>query len=283
MVHKVIHHQRRFETTLFVCRFVVLPLIFYTISSAPIPPYNLLLSTSLYLPPTSSPNSVVGSLSALDYNVADSFTLSIAGGAAASLFDVVGSNLVFRNAGQTGMPLEVVVRVTDSAGLFLDRQFFVNEGSFSLPLFPSAHFSHGFAAANVAPTNITLSSTTYAPPLARGVTPIAVLTTTDANCCQQFTYAVVGGADASKFTVNGNMLWPNVNGPGLTGNNLQVIIETRDGFGGVFQRLFSIHESCVSLILMTPRHIRLKILHSQCATDLVVAVEQHLLTANPPI
>lgn len=88
------------------------------------------------MPPTSSPNTIVGILSAFDENVDDELTFSIVGGANATLFNIFENALLrLSNAGQTGSHLEVIVRVADTTGLSSNATFLVSESCVSRPSF----------------------------------------------------------------------------------------------------------------------------------------------------
>lgn len=111
------------------CRLTFVPSVPSTAPTVPVAPTNVILSATAYTPPTPSVDTVVGTLSAMDANAADTFTYSVVGGQSAALFSIVGNQLVLRNAGQRGIGLQVNVRVTDSAGLTFSRLFVVDEGA----------------------------------------------------------------------------------------------------------------------------------------------------------
>lgn len=102
-------------------------------------------------------------------------------------------------------------------------------------------------AANVAPTSITLSTLQYVPPAFFNAT-IASLAASDVNSDEQFSFRIVGGADAAKFRISegGNTLVANViSGSGLVGVNLQVTISVRDRGNATFVQSFTISEGCL--------------------------------------
>lgn len=95
--------------------------------AAEVPPTSLALSSSTYTPPTTSSNTVVGALSAFDENLGDVLSFSVVGGADSVRFNISGSQLRLTFSGQRGT-LQVVVRVTDSTGLFAEKMFTIVEG-----------------------------------------------------------------------------------------------------------------------------------------------------------
>lgn len=101
--------------------------------------------------------------------------------------------------------------------------------------------AHRSRTANLAPTALALSANTYAvPPTANQV--VGTLSTTDINCCQTFTYSIVGGANAALFAIAGNAL--QIVNAGQSGNGLQVTVRTTDSGTGAlwFQQTFTIDE-----------------------------------------
>lgn len=78
----------------------------------------------------------------------------------------------------------------------------------------------------MAPTDITFSALTYAPPSTANLV-VATLTTTDENAAQTFTYTVVGGTHAASFTIaNTNQLV--FAGADVRGSALQVTVRSTD-------------------------------------------------------
>lgn len=101
------------------------------------------------------------------------------------------------------------------------------------------------ASANVAPTDVLLSGTTYAPPTATNNVLLGSLTSMDANVGQVHVYSIVGGANAAAFTIIGTSLL--VKTAGQTGTGLQVTVRTDDQTGGTYDKTFTINESCDQL------------------------------------
>lgn len=201
------------------------------------------------------------------------FSYAITGGDDAALFDIQSGNvLVLVNAGQSGTPLQVTVEATDGAMLTFSKSFNITEGVDSLHLTPVSldavtteqsvlHYplAHGDwcvcvsamclrvrsrSTVQVDPTDISLSSLTYTPPLAMG-TLIGTLSTVDGNCCQSHTYSIVGGNSSSLFSISGDGLYCNT--VGLTGNGLEVEVQTSDGAGGLFSKTFVVDEGFVGI------------------------------------
>lgn len=82
------------------------------------------------------------------------------------------------------------------------------------------------SAANVAPTAVTLSTATYTPPTATANVVVGTLSSSDVNCCQTFTYSIVGGLDAALFNISGSSL--RITASGQRGTGLQVTVRSTD-------------------------------------------------------
>ena len=103
-------------------------------------------------------------------------------------------------------------------------------------------FSLLFEFPNNAPTGISLSNNSLAENNAMGDL-IGLLTTTDADAEDSFTYSLVAGSgdtDNASFSLNGDQLIANAVFDFETQNSFAIRIETNDGNGGIFSQAFTI-------------------------------------------
>jgi hypothetical protein len=135
----------------------------------------------------------VGSLSTTDPDSPESFTYTIVGGADAAKFSIggVGSDELVLDDGTLDFEAKssyaVVVRVTDSAGNTHDETIIVNVND--LNDVPVAITPTSFAVDE----NINTT----------GGHSLGSLSTTDPDSSDSFTYSIVGGADAARFSIGG--------------------------------------------------------------------------------
>ncbi len=160
----------------------------------PLPPVNYAPSGLSLSNASASENSgagtTVGTLSTTDTS-GDSHTYSIVGGAS-DRFQISGNQLQVRSGAnlnyEAATSHSVTIRTTDTGGLTCDRTFTI-------------------AVNNVAeaPTSTALSASTVQENAAGGVV-IGTISSTDQDAGSSFSYAIIGGVDASKFQIVGNQL-----------------------------------------------------------------------------
>lgn len=190
-------------------------------------PSNIMLSSNT-INENLSINTVIGTLSASDEDAGASHTFSIVGGDTSS-FNVNGNQLrsseVFNH--EVKASYSVTVRATDNSGLTYDKSLSVSVLNI-----------------NETPTGIALSNNTINEYVAVN-TVVGVLTTTDPDGSDTFTYSLVGG-DTSLFNINGNQLrssaifdWEGV-------NSYSVTVRSTDAGGLQTQATFGINIANVS-------------------------------------
>ncbi|MEO5376464.1 MAG: cadherin repeat domain-containing protein, partial [Magnetococcus sp. DMHC-6] len=135
----------------------------------------------------------VGTLTTTDVDAGDTATYTIVGGGDAGSFSILGSNLVM-TAGlldfESKNSYDVMLRVTDSGGLFYEEIFTITVND-----------------RNETPTDMALSvsSLDENTDTSGGVT-VGTLTTTDVDAGDSATYTIVGGVDAARFSISGSNL-----------------------------------------------------------------------------
>ena len=190
-------------------------------------PTNILLSVNT-INENSSINTVIGTLSASDEDAGASHTFSIVGGDTNS-FNINGNQLrsseVFNH--EVKASYSVTIRATDSGGLTYDKSLNIS-----------------VLNVNETPTGIALSNNTISEYVAVN-TVVGVLTTTDPDGSDTFTYSLVGG-NTSLFNINGNQLrssaifdWEGV-------NSYSVTVRSTDAGGLYTQATFGINIANVS-------------------------------------
>ena len=173
-------------------------------------------------------NTVIGTLSASDEDAGASHTFSIVGGDTNS-FNINGNQLrsseVFNHEAKASY--SVTVRATDNGGLTYDKSLNIS-----------------VLNVNETPTGIALSNNTISEYVAVN-TVVGVLTTTDPDGGDTFTYSLIGG-DTSLFNISGNQLrssaifdWEGVNSYSLT-------VRSTDAGGLQTQATFGINIANVS-------------------------------------
>lgn len=190
-------------------------------------PTNIALSVNT-INENLSINTVIGTLSASDEDAGASHTFSIVGGDTNS-FNINGNQLrsseVFNHEAKASY--SVTVRATDNGGLTYDKSLNIS-----------------VLNVNETPTGIALSNNTISEYVAVN-TVVGVLTTTDPDGSDTFTYSLIGG-NTSLFNINGNQLrssaifdWEGVNSYSLT-------VRSTDAGGLQTQATFSINIANVS-------------------------------------
>ena len=190
-------------------------------------PSNITLSSNT-INENLSINTVIGTLSASDEDAGASHTFSIVGGDTSS-FNINGNQLrsseVFNH--EVKASYSVTIRATDNGGLTYDKSLSIS-----------------VLNVNETPTGIALSNNTINEYVAVN-TVVGVLTTTDPDGSDTFTYSLVGG-DTSLFNTNGNQLrssaifdWEGV-------NSYSVTVRSTDAGGLQTQATFGINIANVS-------------------------------------
>ena len=135
----------------------------------------------------------LGTLTTTDEDGGESFTYTVVGGADAVKFSIGGANndeLILTESNidyETQTSYSVTVRTTDSAGNFYDETLTVNVNDL-----------------NETPTDINPNSFAIDENVnTTGGYSLGTLTSTDEDAGESFTYTVVGGADAAKFSIGG--------------------------------------------------------------------------------
>ncbi len=174
--------------------------------------------------------SVVGTFTPVDEDEGNSFTYMLVTGEGDSgndAFEISGDQLltleVFDYEAQSGY--EIRVRVDDGNGGTLEKSFNV-----------------GILNKSEAPVNITLSNSTIDENQDSGEI-IGLLTTTDQDEGESYTYTLVQGAGSSgndSFVIDGDKLKSNVSFNFEVQSAFEVRIETNDGNGGQFESTITI-------------------------------------------
>lgn len=190
-------------------------------------PSNITLSNNT-INENSAINTVVGTLSATDEDAGATHTFSIVGGDVSS-FNISGNQLRASESFnyEAKASYSVVVRATDNVGATYDKTLNIS-----------------VLNVNEAPTGITLSNNSvneYSP----GNTVVGVLTTTDVDGGDTFTYTLVGG-DTSSFNINGNQLRTSQVFDFETKNSYSVTVRSTDAGGLTTQNTFTINISNIA-------------------------------------
>ncbi len=191
----------------------------FTITVNPAPPTNIALSNSTIVA-AQSVGATVGTLSTTDPNAGQSFTYALSG-TNASKFSVNGSTLQTNVVFAVGVPTtySITVTTTDTLGLTYQKPF-------TITVNPAP------------PTDIQMSSAAVTAYQSAG-TAFGLLTTTDPNAGQTFTYAL-SGTDASKFSVSGNTLETAAVFPVTTVTTYSITVTTTDSLGLTYAKPFTI-------------------------------------------
>ncbi|NBQ15440.1 MAG: cadherin repeat domain-containing protein, partial [Proteobacteria bacterium] len=206
---------------------------------------------------------VVGTLSTTDPDTGDTFTYSLVGGVADNAaFAITGSEL--KTA--AGLNFEakasytLVIRSTDAAGLFIDREFTISVTN-----------------VNEAPTSIALSNSSVAENASVG-TVVGLLSTTDPDTGDTFTYSLVSGvADNVGFTIAGNQLKTAAGFNFEAKSSYALVIRSTDAAGLFIDREFTIS---VTNVNEAPTSIALS--NSSVAENASVGTVVGLLSTTDP-
>ncbi len=192
-------------------------------------PTDIVLS-SLTVAENQPVGTVVGTFSATDPNVGETFTYSLVAGTGAtdnSSFTVDGNQL--KTAGifdyEAKNNYSVRIQVSDSANNLYEKAFTIN-----------------ISDVNEAPTDISLSPTSVEENQPSG-TKVGTLSATDPDAGSSFTYSLVGGAgstDNSGFSIAGDKLQTNSPFDYETKNSYSVRIRVTDQGDLSFEKVFTI-------------------------------------------
>ncbi|NBQ15640.1 MAG: cadherin repeat domain-containing protein, partial [Proteobacteria bacterium] len=199
---------------------------------------------------------VVGTLSTTDPDAGDTFTYSLVGNAADNAAFTVAGNQLKTAAGfnfEAKASYTVVIRSTDAAGLFIDREFTISVTN-----------------VNEAPTSIALSGSSVAENASVG-TVVGVLSTTDQDAGDTFTYTLVGG-DVAAFTIAGSELKTSAGFDFEAKASYTVVIRSTDAAGLFVEREFTVSVTNALRTLpsgrwwaYSPRPIRMRATRSRTA------------------
>ena len=181
-------------------------------------------------------NASVGALSTTDPNAGNTFTYSLVAGLGDGdndAFNVLGSSLLANTSFdyESRSSYAVRVRSTDQGGLFTEKAFIVN-----------------VLNTNEAPTDIVLSANQ----IAEGAivnTTVGLLSTSDVDASNSFTYALVAGAgdaDNAAFDISGNALRATSSFDFETKSSYTVRVRTTDQGGLFTEKAFVITVSDVN-------------------------------------
>ncbi|MDB5389166.1 MAG: cya 3 [Planctomycetaceae bacterium] len=172
----------------------------------------------------------IGTLSSTDPDSGDTFMYSLASGTGNTdngLFTIVGNEL--RTVGSLNFEskpiLSIRIRTTDQGGLTFDKQFTIT-----------------VTDVNEAPTSLGLSATSIAENQPIGTT-VGILSSTDPDSGNTFTYSLVAGAGSTNnaaFTISGNTLLSNTSFDFETQNSYAIRVRTTDQAGSTFDRQFTV-------------------------------------------
>ncbi|MFJ7951950.1 immunoglobulin-like domain-containing protein [Lysinibacillus sp. NPDC096418] len=204
-------------------------------SAANSSPTNILLSSSSAAE-NQAANTVIGTLSATDPDVGDTFTYSLVSGSGSTdnASFTINGNQLRTNASfdfETKSNYSVRIRVTDSGGLNFEKTFTINVTN-----------------VNEAPTNITLSSASVEENKPAN-TVVGTLSATDPDVGDTFTYSLVSGVgstDNGSFNISGNNLRTNSVFDFEAKNSYSVRIRVSDSGGLNFEKTFTINVTNVN-------------------------------------
>lgn len=192
-------------------------------------PSDIILSNSS-IAESIATGSVVGTLSAVDIDVGDSATFTLAEGAGSTDnagFTIVGNdirtNMVFDY--ETKREFSIRVRVKDAEGDFYEKIFTIY-----------------ITDVNEAPTDITLSSSSLEENVILG-TLVGTLESTDPDEGNTFTYSLVSGAGAADntyFSISGNQLKTAAVLNYESKSSYSIRIRSADNGGLAFEKVFNI-------------------------------------------
>ncbi|MBX9808684.1 MAG: T9SS type A sorting domain-containing protein, partial [Flavobacteriaceae bacterium] len=175
-------------------------------------------------------NSTIGILSATDADAANTFTYTLVAGAGSTdnaSFSISGSNLTINASPnfETKSSYSVRIRTTDQGGLTFEKTFTITVNNI-----------------NEAPTDIALSDNSINENVATNST-IGILSATDADAANTFTYTLVAGTgdtDNTAFAITGKSLTINASPDFETKSSYSVRIRTTDQGSLTFEKVFTI-------------------------------------------
>ncbi len=175
-------------------------------------------------------NATVGVLSSADPDIGDTFTYSLVAGAGSTdnaAFTISGSNLRISASPdfETKSSYSVRVRSTDAGGLFFEKAFTITVNN-----------------VNEAPTDINLSASAMNENVAANST-VGVLSSTDPDAGDTFTYALVAGTgstDNAAFNISGGNLRISAIPDFETKSSYSVRVRSTDAGGLFFEKAFTI-------------------------------------------
>ncbi len=181
-----------------------------------------------------SGGSSIGTLSSTDPDTGDIFTYSVVGGAEQGNFSIggAGSDELILTAGilnfEAKSSYEVIVRTTDNGGLTYDKTITVTVNDL-----------------NEDPTDVSISSSDIDENVdTSGGTSIGILTSSDPDLLDSFTYSVVGGADQGSFSIGGAGSDELILTAGILNfeakSSYEVIVRTADSGGLTFDKTITV-------------------------------------------
>ena len=171
----------------------------------------------------------VGAFSTSDPDAGDTHTYSLVsgGGSADNLSFSISGNTLLTAGALSARDYTIRVRSTDSGAgaLYLDENFTIS-----------------VTEANLAPTDISLSSTIFNENVASS-SPVGTFSTTDANSGDSFTYAFAAGlgdTDNSAFSISGSSLSINASPDYETKNSYTIRVRSTDLGGLSIEKQFTL-------------------------------------------
>lgn len=169
----------------------------------------------------------VGTFSTTDPDAGDTHTYSLVPGGGSSdngSFSISGNTLLTATS-LSGGDYTIRVRSTDNHGLYVEENFTIS-----------------VTEANVAPTDINLSPTSFNENIAASST-VGTLSTTDANSSDSFTYTLVSGtgsADNTAFSISGAHLVINDSPDYETKSSYAIRVRSTDAGGLYTEKQFTL-------------------------------------------
>ncbi len=224
-------------------------------------PANILLSPGS-IPENNAANATVGNFSASDVDAGDTQSFSLVSGAGSTdnaSFTITGTSLNLMPSAdfETKSSYSVRIRVTDSGGLFFEKQFTI-----------------AVTNVNEAPTDIALSASSIAENNTVNAT-VGALSATDADAADTRTYTLVSGigsTDNSSFTISGASLRLAPSANFETKSSYSVRIRVTDAGALFFEKPFTI---TITNVNETPSNITLSslsIAENNTASTVVAAL-----------
>ena len=185
------------------------------------------------------PSSFVALLDSVDPDASDTFTYALVTGIGSTdnaAFSISGNQLKIVNSPdfETKSSYIIRLRTTDSGGLSFDKVLSLNVNDLAE------------SSANIAPTNLSISRTSFNENIAAG-TAVGILSSSDPDASDTFTYALVAGigsTDNAAFSISGNQL-KIINSPDFeTKSSYSIRLRTTDAGGLSFEKAidFSVND-----------------------------------------